>query len=129
MSAQLAAVQQRAAAIEAALHAELATLRYHFAKQGSQCPETLSTAGDVTAESLRDQVQLGVPATIPGKCCEDDAAQAFSDDSADTDCEPISALLEARDGSAGCNLLLHDATTSLAEHFTTEHTQQSGDDI
>ncbi len=98
LSAQLEAVQQRAAASEAALHAELAIWRVQVAEQGGQCCKSPSAAGDVRVERLREQMQLGGPAVTPGMCCEDYAAQAVSDDSADTDCEPISALLEALDG-------------------------------
>ena len=98
LSAQLEAVQQRAAATEAALHAELATLRFLIPEQDEHCCNISSAAAGVGAERLCKHMQLGVPAATPGMCCNNDTAQAVSDDSADTDCEPISALLEALDG-------------------------------
>ncbi len=90
-------MQQSAAATEAALHAELASLRIQVTDQGGHRCNTPLAAGDVRAECLCNQMQLGAHTATPGVCCEDDAAQAVSDDSADTDGDPISALLEALD--------------------------------
>ena len=109
LSAQLEAVRQRTAATEAALHAELASVRLQLAGQVDQRHNTPTLSACLRSQPSCDNLQLGMG-------CEDDSQKTVSEDSTDhADCEHIAALLSAMDDeqdSGDCSLPLVGITSS-----------------
>ena len=94
LSAQLEGVQRRAAADQAALHAELATLRLQAAEQGGTSCDIALAEG--SHKALCSDGQLGVSGlTHQSMGCEDDTRDVVGNDSTEADCEPIAAILDA----------------------------------